>query len=223
MKKILSFSFLLLLSGFPSFAQILTNPNYILKSHETLDVMNLTRTKDGITFQMLIKNIRDEGGSFCVNKNTVVIADGTSYKIQSIENIPQCPEVHEFEFPGDNLIFYLHFPQVPPGIKTIDIVENCNDNCFSIKGLIIDSELNDEMNDAFDYYESGMLIEGLSAYKELLKKYEGKEPAVEGLFYFYIIIILQEIGNEAEALVWLEKFKSKNIKDSEWVEKKLSL
>jgi len=218
-KPILS-AILILLFGLPSFSQILINPNYILKSHETLDIMKMTRTMDGVTLQMLVRNARDEGGSFCVNKNTEIIADGISYKIQSFENIPECPEAHEFEFFGDNLIFYLHFPAIPRQIKTVDIIENCNDNCFSIKGLIIDSDLNNEMNYAFDYYESGMLTEGLSAYKDLLKKYEGAEPEVEGLFYFYIITILREIGNNEEADKWFEKFKGKEIIGSEWVEEK---
>lgn len=217
MKKTVLFTILILTLGLQSFSQAILNPNFILKSHETLDVMKMTRNADGISLQMLIKNARDEGGSFCVNKNTSIIANGLSYKIESFENIPECPEVHEFEFTGDNLIFYLNFPPIPPGIKTIDIVENCNENCFSIKGLIIDSKLNDEMNYAFDYYESGMLTEALSAYKDLLKKYAGKEPAVEGLFYFYIITILSDIGNEKEADKWLEEFRTKRLSESDWV------
>jgi len=73
------------------------------------------------------------------------------------------------------------------------------------------------MNYAFDYYESGMLTEALSAYKDLLKKYAGKEPAVEGLFYFYIITILSDIGNEKEADKWLEEFRTKRLSESDWV------
>lgn len=184
--------------------------------------MKITKSSDGISLQMLIKNARDEGGSFCVNKNTTLIAGGLHYKLQSFENIPECPEVHEFEFIGDNLIFHLHFPPIPSGINIIEISENCNDNCFYFKGLIIDQKMNDELNSAFEYYESGMLLEGLAEYKDLLIKYEEKEPALEALSYFYIVKILEEIGNDQESFKWFESFLEKDIPDSEWVIEKLS-
>ena len=221
MKKNAIFLILILISGFESFSQSVGAPNFIHKSHETLEVMRISRTDQGVTLQLLIRNTRNEGGSFCIDKNTEITALGKSYKITEIEGIPECPETHKFKFSGDNLIFYLHFPPIPSEVKIIDIKENCDDNCFHFKGLVVDPKLNNSMHEAFDYYETGMLLEGLSAYKELLTEYEGKEAAVEGLFYFYIINILKEIGNEEEASKYLEQFKLKNLEDSQWVLDKL--
>jgi len=223
MKKYTLFILLLLTIEAESYSQTVGAPNFIHKSHETLEVMRISRNVEGLTIQLLITNKRHEGGSFCIDKNTEIIALEQSYKSTNIEGIPECPEVHNFEFYGDNLIFYLHFPVIPEGVKIIDVKENCEDNCFYIKGLVIDPDLNNAMHVAFDYYETGMLIEGLSSYKDLLSEYEGKEPAIEGLFYFYIINILKEIGNEAEASNFLELFRSKNLEDSQWVEDKLGV
>ena len=223
MKKYLIFLSLILIFGSNAISQTIVAPNFILKSHETLEVMRMIRNEKGITFQMLIRNRKDEGGSFCIDKNTEIIANGIAYKILKIENIPECPEEHKFEFFGDNLIFYLHFPPIPPEIKIIDIVENCTENCFHFTGLIVDYKLNNEMFAAFDYYETGMLSEGLLSYKELLARYEGKEPAIEGLFYFYIINILKEMGDMEEEKKWVERFRARNLPNSGWVEDKLSI
>ncbi len=213
---------LLLIQGLPVFSQTIIAPNFILKSHETLEVLKVIRYEEGITLQMLITNERNEGGSFCINKNTEIIANSISYSVQRIENIPKCPKVHKFEYVGEKLIFYLHFPPVPNEINIIDIVENCDDNCFQFTGLIIDAKLNVEMNLAFEYFESGLLSEGLLSYKKLLEKYKNQEPALEGLFYFYIVTILREMGNDDEAREWLEQFELQNPEESQWVRDKLS-
>lgn len=184
--------------------------------------MKVIRYEEGITLQMLITNARDEGGSFCVDRNTEIIANNLSYRILRIENIPECPEIHKFGSIGEKLIFYLHFPPVSNEIKIIDIIENCSENCFQFTGLIIDTKLNNEMNLAFDYFESGLLSEGLQSYKNLLNKYKNQEPALEGLFYFYIVTILREMGNDNDATEWLERFQLQNPEGSQWVWDKLS-
>jgi len=220
-KKIL-FLLLFLPQGLTIFSQTIVAPNFILKSHETLEVMKVMRYEDGITLQMLITNTRNEGGSFCVDKNTEITANGISYHIQRIENIPKCPKSHKFEYAGEKLIFYLHFPPIPNETKIIDIAENCDDNCFQITGLIIDEELNVEMNLAFEYFDTGLLPEALLSYKKLLEKYENKEAALEGLFYFYIVTILREMDNDDEAGEWFERFQQQGPEGSQWVMDKLS-
>lgn len=222
MNKNIFFIILILQSGLQAISQTIVAPNYILKSHETLEVMMVRLTEEGTIIQMSIRNERDEGGTFCINKNTEIIANDISYRIQRIENIPECPKAHKFESAGEELTFNLYFPAIPKDIKIIDIIENCNDNCFRFVGLIIDEQLNLEMNLAFNYFESGLLTEGLSSYKDLLKKYENKEPALEGLFYFYIITILREMGQEEEASRWLEQFQQQNPQGSQWVYDRLT-
>lgn len=222
MNKNAFFIILFLLPGMYLLSQTIVAPNFIVKSHETLDVVKVVRNEDGTIFQMSIRNERSEGGSFCINENTEIIANNKRYKIQRIENIPECPETHKFESIGDALTFYLYFPPIPDKTKIINIVENCNDNCFRFEGLVIDEKLNIEMNLAFNYFESGLLSEGLLSYKNLLKEYENQEPALEGLFYFYIITILKEMGQETEAIKWLEQFQKQNLQGSQWVLDKLS-
>ena len=221
MKKIL-FLLLFLPLGLTIFSQTIVAPNFILKSHETLEVMKVMRYEDGITLQMLITNTRNEGGSFCVDKNTEITANGISYHIQRIENIPKCPKTYKFEYVGEKLIFYLHFPAIPNETKIINIAENCDDNCFQFTGLIIDEKLNIEMNLAFEYFDTGLLPDALLSYKKLLGKYENKEAALEGLFYFYIITILREMDNDDEAREWFERFQQQGLEGSQWVMDKLS-
>lgn len=210
----------LLLSGI-CLSQTIPSPNYVLKSHETLEITSIYKSEKSVIVNLKITNYLEEGGSFCVDKNTILRADGINYQLISTKNIPNCPKVHNFEFSGDILLFSLKFPPLPTEIKIIDIIENCEDNCFSIKAIVIDSSINNEMNTAFNYYESGMFSEGLSAYRNLLNKYKGNDDRLEGLFYFYIISILNETDNKKEAQLWLEKFRKSGLTECQWLEEKI--
>ncbi len=219
MKKIVSL--ILGMISVLAYSQTIAGPEFVIKSHETLEIMRVVRNEKETMFHMIIRNRLDEGGNFCVDKNTVLIAGNKTYRIEEIIGIPECPEVHNFEFIGDNLHFYLHFPPIPNEIKVVDLIEQCSENCFSFKSVILDLELQKEMLMAFDYFESGLVQKALASYKELLTKYENAYPGLEALFFFYIITIHSENGNSVEAEKWKKKFTSRDIPGSEWVLEKL--
>ena len=64
--------------------------------------------------------------------------------------------------------------------------------CFSILGVVLDSELNKEINLGYDYYAQGKLDLALSAFKNVIKK-QSDYPF--GLLYLNVIQIYVELKN----------------------------
>lgn len=217
----LLFSVLLVFYSFFVGAQTIFHPEFVMKSHPTLEIVKVVRTADQLMLHMVIRNELSRGGSFCIDKNTEIRTTGTSFKVRDIYGIPECPEAFYFQSPGEKLEFYLYFPAVPEDVRVIDIIENCPENCFSYYGVVIDEELNNKMALAFNFYESGELREAQTFYIELFTEIEGKEPRLEALLYFYIISILRENGAVDESDTWTYRFREAKIPGSEWVEEKL--
>jgi hypothetical protein len=63
---------LLLLMAEVLFSQTIINPNYSLKSHETLDIIKVEARPEATIFYMSIEN-RIEGGYYCADKNIFLI------------------------------------------------------------------------------------------------------------------------------------------------------
>jgi len=213
-KLTFQFQVILLFLSFSALSQTIVAPNFVLKSHETLEVMRVIRNDESFTLHMLIRNRLHEGGNFCVDKNTFIKDGEREYKVKAIEGIPECPEKYNFSYFGESLQFYLHFPPVEKDLNVIDIEEECSNNCFWIKGLVIDPGLNESIFIAYDYYETGFLTEGLQAYKDLLEEVKGQLPAIEASCIFYIAKILQELGNTEEYDEWRDKLSSMEIEEA---------
>ena len=83
MKRIFAFcSLILILCGFLN-SQTIINPNYSLKSHETLNIIKVEAGSEATIFYMSIEN-KIEKGSFCADKNIYIIyPDGKKSKLES--------------------------------------------------------------------------------------------------------------------------------------------
>ncbi len=132
-----------------AFSQTLNNPNYALKSHETLEIKKIVTNEKGTTFWMSVEN-KINGGTFCADKKIYVsYPDGSRSQLSSSNGIPVCPDSYKFKMPGERLDFLLVFPALKPGAEWIDLVEDCSDNCFSFYGLVLDDALNNKIDNAF--------------------------------------------------------------------------
>ena len=138
------------LSGFLQ-SQTIINPNYSLKSHETLSIIKIEARTEATLFYMSIENGM-EGGTFCADRNiNIIYPDGQESKLVSTEGIPVCPETYIFRSIGEKLQFVLPFPPLRKGTEWIDLVEGCIDDCFSFYGICLDNDLNGRIENAFSW------------------------------------------------------------------------
>jgi hypothetical protein len=190
------------------FSQTLNNPNYALKSHETLEIKKVVTNEKSTTFWMSIEN-RIQGGTFCADKKIyVAYPDGSRSQILSSSGIPVCPDSYKFKMPGERLDFLLVFPALKPGTEWVDLVENCSDNCFSFYGLVIDNALNSKIDDAFTLAEKNEPAGAMVAFIKIAEESGKVNSGIAPLLYFNIIKLARETGNSVKAAEWYNRLKT---------------
>jgi len=191
-------------------SQSIIQPNYGLKSHETLEIKKIETTSEATSFYMSIQN-RIQGGSFCADKNIFIIyPDGTKSKLVSSSGIPVCPDIYKFRAPGEKLDFVLVFPPVKAGTGWIDLIEECTENCFSFYGVTLDDELNKLLDDVFYKASNGKPSDNIVLFKSVLDSIAGKDTGIEGLLYINIINATVEEEDNVNTIVWYHRLASSN-------------
>jgi len=188
-------------------SQTFISPNYSLKSHATLNIIKVEAGSEATIFYMSIEN-KIEGGTFCADKNIYIIyPDGKKSKLQSSSGIPVCPDSYKFKAPGEKLEFVLSFPPLKKGTEWIDLVEECNDNCFSFYGISLNNDLNKRIDDAFTLAENEEPAKAMVSFINIAEEVDKNNPGIEGLLYINIIKLAIGTGDNAKAGEWYKKFK----------------
>jgi len=199
---------------FNSFAQTIEKPNSAIASHP-LTINKIEISDNQVIIELELEN-KSATGYFCADKsiNLYDITRKIKYELVSSKGIPVCPSTYKFRKIGEVLKFQLYFPKLLKGTKYINIVENCNSNCFSILGVIIDTEMNTEINLGFDYYYKGKLDFALSAFLNVIKN---NSDYPFGYLYANVIQIYVEKNDFESAKKWYQKVKNSNFTDKEYV------
>ncbi|MFZ0280164.1 MAG: hypothetical protein WAL29_00835 [Bacteroidales bacterium] len=207
MKRFFIFLFVIISFNGITNSQSILNPNYALKSHETLEINKIETDARSTVFYMTIEN-RITGGSFCADKNLfIVYPDGKRSKLVAAGGIPNCPAEYKFNEPGERLDFTLTFPPLKPGSEWIDLIEDCAANCFSFYGVNLDSTLNKRIDYAFSLAEKDDPAKALISFMNIAGEIDGNNSGIEGLLYINIIKLARESGDVARAEEWYKKFK----------------
>jgi hypothetical protein len=189
-------------------SQTVLNPNYGLKSHETLEITRVENSAAHTVLYMSVEN-KISGGYFCADKNIfMILPDGSRSKLISSKGIPVCPESYKFKTVGEKLDFILTFPALKPGIRWIDLVEDCSDNCFSFYGVCLDKNLNKKIDEATILAENNEPAQALIGFTGLASSVEKENSGMTGLIYLNIIKLAKETGNAAKAAEWYSKLKA---------------
>ncbi|MCU0462336.1 MAG: hypothetical protein MUF36_10040, partial [Bacteroidales bacterium] len=193
-RKFLTIAGLLLLFSLYARSQSFIQPNYGSKSPETLVISKIEATNNATTFFLTVEN-RRPGGTFCADRNIFMIyPDGTRIKLISPQGIPVCPDSHKFISIGEKLDFTLTFPPLKNGVEWIDLIEECNDNCFHFYGVTLDNELNRKLNDAFYLAENDDPVKAMVSFIDILDETDSRNLGVEGLIYVNIITLAKQSG-----------------------------
>jgi hypothetical protein len=207
-KKAITFLFFTAFCPGKAFSQTLINPNYALKSHETLEISKVEIITEKTIFNLTIEN-RIEGGNFCADKNIfMILPDGSRLKLKKATNIPACPDSYKFKSIGEKLQFSLEFPPLKQGIKWVDIVEECASNCFWFFGITLDNDLNKKLDDTFELASKGKPADNIVLFKNLLEGIDSQNLGIEGLLYINIINVAAEEGDKVNATVWYKRLAS---------------
>jgi hypothetical protein len=206
-RKLSATVLLLLVTSVLSFSQTLNEPNFGLKSHETLDLKEIVTEKD-LTIMFLSIENRIQGGNFCAGKNIFIIyPDGKRSRLKSSSGIPVCPDTYKFKTIGEKLDFTLSFSGLKKDTKWIDLVEECDANCFSIYGITVDSVMNKKIDETYFKAKNATPTEGMKYFSDLLNETDKLNLGSEGMLYINIIKLAREAGNEVQAKEWYQKFQ----------------
>ena len=152
-----------------SLAQIYYQPNMALKSHETLEILNVTISEKSTLIYLNVEN-RISGGNFCADRNIYLVGpDGKKIQIRKSTGIAVCPDIYKFKTIGEKLQFTLEFPPLQAGTKWIDIVEDCSNNCFWFYGVTLDIELNKRLDQIFLMASKGKPAENISLCGDMIE------------------------------------------------------
>jgi len=210
LKTTIAFFFFFAFSNANLFSQSYISPNYALKSHETLELLKVELTPSKTILHLSIEN-RIEGGTFCADRNIYLLdPEGKKFELKKSLGIPTCPDSYKFKSIGEKLQFTLEFPPFKPGTKWIDIIEDCNNNCFSFYGVTLDADLNKKLNEAFAFASKGIPADNMILFKTILDNIDSQNLGIEGLLYINIINAALEDGDKVNAMVWYKRLSTSN-------------
>lgn len=212
---------LIFLSSNHIHAQVILNPVVNYKTHPTLKVEKIIKNANETIFFMSIMNELEQGGAFCVDKDVFISIPNKRIKFNMVksEGIENCPDYHKFNIVGETVNFKLHFPAISDTIKELDLVENCNENCFTIRGIILDETINKEMQ-AFDtgvlYYRNGDYDVALSYFKEIVEKSKNTNSKYYAYSMYILPVIYYNKGEKALAKKAYENLLKSDIYDKDY-------
>lgn len=200
------------------FSQQIVSPNFALASHP-MKINKIELTDNQTIIELTIENQTDNG-NFCADKNIYIQDLGNKKKYQLIKStgIPVCPDHYNFNFVGESLTFKLYFPKINTSTKFINLIENCNQYCFSIKGIILDEEMNKSIDLGYDYYAQGKLDFALQAFKQAIEE-QTNYPF--GIFHLNMIQIFVEKNDFVNAKKWYNKILTSDFQDKNEVLERL--
>ncbi len=210
MKKYYTTAILVLTIYIFSFSQEIIKPNFALASHP-MGVENILLEKNATVVELSIKN-KSKTGFFCADKNIslIDILRSKEYFLRKSVGIPICPQTYRFNYVGELLKFKLFFPVLSDTVKYIDIIENCSENCFSIRGIILDTAINKNIDIAYDYYGKGELDAALQAFKMAVNK---NINYPYGWLHYNIMQIYAELNDFISAGEWYKNIKNSDFRD----------
>jgi tetratricopeptide (TPR) repeat protein len=225
--KIIIIALLAIFLSEKSFSQTVILPVVNMKSHKTLIIEKIEFSEKQSVIYLSIENQKTEGEAwFCADKNIYIKnSQGTEmFYMTKSEGIPTCPDQYKFKKPGEILEFKLIFPPISSNIKEINIVENCTDNCFYFKGVILDADQNEDIK----LFEKGVSLysnkhseDALKCFKELSENTKDKKSNIFGYCLYIIPLIYFEKGDTENAKKEYAKLVNSSIADKDYFIEKL--
>lgn len=194
-----------------SFAQTISTPFFASVSNHPITIEKIYSTPKNTIVNLTIEN-QIINGNFCVDKNTYIIdiLSGKKYKLIKVLNIPNCPSAYNFKFIGETLNFQLVFQKIDSKTKYINLIENCNQHCFFLKGIILDQNQNKELSNAYNLYAKGNFEVAIKSFIKIINQHSNYPF---GFIHYSLIKIYAEKYDFESAKIWLNTLRNSNFHD----------
>lgn len=198
-----------------SYSQTILNPNLGSQSHPTLKITQIDLLSNQTIVYVQAENKSKKGDLFCADKNIYIksLSDNKKYELIQSIGIPTCPENYQFTYVGEILKFTLYFPPLPKSTDYIDIIEDCNNYCFSFKGVILNKDLNKSINNAYEAYAKSDDKKTVQIFDKAIASFPDYPY---GIIYFNIIKIHSDNNNIIKKKEWINKLKQSDVYDKNY-------
>ncbi|MCB8964985.1 MAG: hypothetical protein H6536_08110 [Bacteroidales bacterium] len=191
------------------------------QSHLELNIDTITFFDDSTVFRLTVENKLDKGGWFCADRSIYVEIPGTGarFYLQKSRSIPTCPNAHSFSRKGERLSFALVFAALPKNLRTINLVEDCNNACFSFKGVILDAKLNADIrtyNQGMEHYTGNRLPDAIACFTKVVTSIPANPIHVYGYSFYHLVVIHQNLKDSARADYWLKRLEQSELPDKQY-------
>ncbi|OFX88119.1 MAG: hypothetical protein A2W99_10775 [Bacteroidetes bacterium GWF2_33_16] len=204
------------MSSLKVIGQVYENPLAAQQSHPDLKIQRIETSPEKTIIYLSITNQLQTGGWFCADSNIVLKNSKglQEYKLIQSENIPICPQKHIFKRKGEELNFVLYFPPIDNNIKFLDLIENCDNACFSFEGIILDNEHNQKIvlfETAMDLFTRGAINDCIPIFKKVLEGTPTIESHIFGLSYYYLVLSYQSLADKQNSDYWYNALKESEV------------
>ena len=186
-----------------------------------LKLENISVTDSRTVITLSVTNQIETGAWYCADKNIYIYSkeNNKKYYITGTENIPTCPDKHEFSRVGEVLRFKLIFPSIKNSGSRIDLIEDCNNSCFYFKGIILDNKLNRDIHLfdlALSQYQMGEEEIAKENFEQIIKDIPDNPTHVYGFAFSYLYKIALKKGNKTKAEEWKSEFMKSNLPNKDY-------
>ncbi len=212
------FLLILLLTHSLLMGQVQEKPNFALATHPMM-VMEYSDNSIEVHIRISVEN-QLSTGSFCADKH-IYIEDISSRKTKMLvkaDGIPYCPDQYVFKEVGERLEFQLYFPPFAEKVRYINLVEDCQDYCFTIYGLIVDPSLNQTINDGYNAFNAGDYVTALEFFS---RSVNSSKDYPYGHLIFNLLQVHAKLNHMDQARELYQKIKTSDFTDRDFILDKL--
>jgi len=211
---------ILVFVGQMTMAQLIYNPNIAIKPIPTLSVYKLEMTENTTSVTFRIVNSTQLPPFSIKSKDIILrkVSDTKDLPLVSSENVKFWPEKHVFSFKDEIYEFTLVFGGLVQPVKYLDIIEQTPGKEFYVQGIVVDTDLNNEISRGFRAYQLGDVM---GALENFINVAEMDLYFEYGLAYFNILYILSQQNRWEEAQEWYSKFKNRFFYDKQLLSNEL--
>jgi hypothetical protein len=157
---------------------------------------------------MTIEN-RITNGAICADmKYFMIYPDGTgSTLIASRRYSSLARIITRSNHPERDSVLLLSFPPLKENTVWIDLIEDCDDNCFHFYGIVLDKDLNDKINNAFTLVENNEPSKALSLFTVILEETDSYNYGSEACCMSISSVWANETGETDLAAYWYKKLR----------------
>jgi tetratricopeptide (TPR) repeat protein len=207
-------------------AQLVINPIVGSKTHASMSIDSMVLSDENTRCFIKVVNQNTEGNAwFCADEDIVLIELESKIKHELLESkgIPTCPEVHAFSHPGEVLLFELVFPSLVNRMGDVDIVEQCAQHCFSLKDIVLDPMLNQEIRlfeEGLTLFQNNRLDAALAIFEKLISS-PYKEEKHFAYSTYILPVLYWKLGEEELASEYYRALKTSSIVEKDYFLKKI--